>query len=525
MSSSRQDHRRFSHLFWLTLCALTTAIIAPLIPLGIRAHQQRAVARAFDQSGILVRNRELAPEWVIRAAQYVNDDARDWLSEVTAIEHFAGEIDDSQLRLLRGLTSLEELRIYGESLTDARMVHLRGLSGLKRLELTNVSLTDRGISQLAGLHSLEELDIGGTGISDEGLRSLSGLQSLQRLNLESTLITEAGLRHLESLPNLRAVQCDETPIYLELCEALSRGDVDWIKAAITRTPKLICSVDYHDYTLLHLAVEQMNFSPEIVRTFIDAGMDLEATTAAGYGHTVLEHAAILSRFPQDDVDSRVHFLLDYGANYTMLAAIGRDDLARVRELASGSFPLNEQRSHIEDAISLGRATVVDILIEKWKFNLDQRDVAGFPFVCRATEYPEVLIVLLERGANPDLTVERDHFCCFSFASTEIVEGGTALHEAAAKGYSTSAELLLVRGANINARDSLGQTPLMQAVAHGRIAVLQVLVLHGADPTICDAHGETAITLAQEHAESSPLFWKSLIEFLQTRGKSELAALQ
>lgn len=60
-----------------------------------------------------------------------------------------------------------------------------------------------------------------------------------------------------------------------------------------------------------------------------------------------------------------------------------------------------------------------------------------------------------------------------------VGGLTALMRAAARGHKEAVDLLLARGAAVDARDSFGNTALMYACARGHSAVVEALVGAGA----------------------------------------------
>ena len=58
--------------------------------------------------------------------------------------------------------------------------------------------------------------------------------------------------------------------------------------------------------------------------------------------------------------------------------------------------------------------------------------------------------------------------------------GTFLHWAAAGGQNEIVELLIAKGADVNAKDYRVRTPLHSAAAHGHKEVAKLLIIHGAD---------------------------------------------
>jgi 26S proteasome non-ATPase regulatory subunit 10 len=69
-------------------------------------------------------------------------------------------------------------------------------------------------------------------------------------------------------------------------------------------------------------------------------------------------------------------------------------------------------------------------------------------------------------------------------------GLTPLFDAASRGHVEIAQMLLERGAVIDARDDDGETSLHMAVEAGRIQVAQLLLKHGADVNARDKSGKT-----------------------------------
>jgi len=78
--------------------------------------------------------------------------------------------------------------------------------------------------------------------------------------------------------------------------------------------------------------------------------------------------------------------------------------------------------------------------------------------------------------------------------------------AAANGNTETVQSLLNRGADINAKDSNGQTALMRAAYEGHLDIVQLLLEYDADINITDEDGWTALQYAQEfeHFEISNL---------------------
>jgi Ankyrin repeats (many copies) len=98
--------------------------------------------------------------------------------------------------------------------------------------------------------------------------------------------------------------------------------------------------------------------------------------------------------------------------------------------------------------------------------------------------------------------------------------GTPLSLAVWRGHKEVVELLLAKGADVNARDTYGQTPLSEAVSSpymaeaNRLPILELLLAHGADISGTDSHGKTPVRLATENGR------KEVAEFLRQHGGRE-----
>ena len=131
------------------------------------------------------------------------------------------------------------------------------------------------------------------------------------------------------------------------------------------------------------------------------------------------------------------------------------------------------RTLLHDAAGSGNLPLVELL-----FDLGAADVAldenSRPLLycvgneCSGSEGGRMVRVLLER-TKADVNEVYDVKAC------------TALHMAARRGNVHVIEALLDAGANIECRDSLGDTPLRRAVNCNKVAAAKLLLARGADP--------------------------------------------
>jgi uncharacterized protein len=101
--------------------------------------------------------------------------------------------------------------------------------------------------------------------------------------------------------------------------------------------------------------------------------------------------------------------------------------------------------------------------------------------------PAAVELLLDRGAEVD-----------AFGRGWMT--GTALHSAVSRKSSSIAKRLLDAGANPNARQSAGWTPLHSAAHQGDVASLDLLLAAGADPSATNDEGRSVLQLAEERGD-------------------------
>ena len=114
---------------------------------------------------------------------------------------------------------------------------------------------------------------------------------------------------------------------------------------------------------------------------------------------------------------------------------------------------------------------------------------------------DVMELLLKRGANIE-------------AATQM--GMRPLHMAALGSMREAAVLLVAQGAEINPRDAGGQQPLHLAVSSNSYHVARVLLRRGADPTTGNYDGKTPLDLAREIGESGVGLKEMLEHYAHTR---------
>lgn len=159
------------------------------------------------------------------------------------------------------------------------------------------------------------------------------------------------------------------------------------------------------------------------------------------------------------------------------------DPALVRERYAG-------RTLLHAASAQGNLTMVELLLRLGADPNAQDGGGHTPLYCLANEYRasdggDVVRALAQSGANVN--------------ANDGVKHCTALHMAARRGNLEIAEALLDCGADIDARDSLGDTPLRRSVNCDQIQVASLLLAKGADVGSIGNKGLTPLLAARTGA--------------------------
>lgn len=186
------------------------------------------------------------------------------------------------------------------------------------------------------------------------------------------------------------------------------------------------------------------------------------------------------------MESRNATMLEYAREKIM------DDPALLRERYAG-------RTLLHKASALGDLAMVELLL---RLGADPNvpDGGGHtPLYSLANEYSgscggDVVLALARSGANVN--------------ANDGVKRCTALHMAARRGNRETAGALLDCGADLDARDSLGETPLRRAVNCNKIQVADLLLARGANVHSIGSKGLTPLLAARSSA---------MKELLRSRG--------
>ena len=184
----------------------------------------------------------------------------------------------------------------------------------------------------------------------------------------------------------------------------------------------------------------------------------------------LEGSTALLLAAENERQATVGFLLAKGADPNLPGRSG------VTALAAAAFKGNDR--------------IVELLIKRGaEANIVDRTGKAAVTYAAARSFTEVVRRLLDAGVDPKRSYGNDLTALMWAAGHEDGVNARAAVE--------TIDLLLDRGAAIDASDNRGQTALMIAAELGRAPVVEVLLRRGADRTMVDKAGKRAI----DHATS------------------------
>jgi ankyrin repeat protein len=119
-------------------------------------------------------------------------------------------------------------------------------------------------------------------------------------------------------------------------------------------------------------------------------------------------------------------------------------------------------------------------------------------------HKDVVQFLIAKGADVNLTTTAQIITAMKMSAgfsgtAEIYSiGSTALIFASEHGHKEVVQLLLSKGAKVNAKTDWGDTALLNASAYGHKEVVQMLLAKGADVNIKTQNGATALSVASRN---------------------------
>lgn len=267
---------------------------------------------------------------------------------------------------------------------------------------------------------------------------------------------------INSLRILEAVRPAEYARNYGVIESLLKKGADPHCKTSRGDSYLSCAIFYGDVSL--------------VKILLDKGADPNESI---FGQPTLAHAALCG-YPEI-----VTMLLDNGA-----CVEGRDKYDRRTALsfAAQASPRLHGYSHTSRR---DYALVVEILLHKGADPLsrDNSDRTPLYYAIWSKQY-DLVKLMLDSGVHPDCIISRDG-CC--------------LHVAAMSGSTEIVDLLLSRGASVDAKHNRFQrTPLSYAAAHGKYEVAKMLLDKGAYPDSTDYFGSTPLAYAAENGKEEVL---------------------
>ena len=162
---------------------------------------------------------------------------------------------------------------------------------------------------------------------------------------------------------------------------------------------------------------------------------------------------------------------------------------------------NNLKTPLHYAVMSGSTHLVLVLLN-WRVNITLKDIHGHSALYYALEnnrfdLAECILEIIGKIRRPSHKRETISF------SKQIIDhqGRTPLHKIISLKIFDSIPILVDKGANVNAVDSLGETPLLLSCKFGYIDAVQLLLNCNADPLITSGGGKNAIELSIHKEES------------------------
>lgn len=307
---------------------------------------------------------------------------------------------------------------------------------------------------------------------------------------EQTATIENISAMVEANPDLVFAKDENGLTLLHHCARMEENGVNLARFLLTKSPDL-AAVDKHQRTAFHFAA--LYDLPEFARLLLQTDPTL-ANTQDSKGNTPL-HTAII-----DHSSETLRMLLRFNAdtsikNYkdktSLQLALSKERPDLVRILLRGNLD-PDSRTAIKSGLLLQKfigdyngtrdettsAVECARLLLTAGSDITIRNEFGHTLLHLAIreERTQIARMLLKKGADIN--------------AADTLYQSTPLHYAADGRDTTGIRLLLAHGGNINARNNEGQTPLHIAADGQNHEIIRYLLSAGADPEIVDNEGNT-----------------------------------
>jgi ankyrin repeat protein len=283
---------------------------------------------------------------------------------------------------------------------------------------------------------------------------------------------------------------NQAELSADLFKAIRDGDRTAVKVLLRHGADVNARDEDAATALMHAAADA---DLPMMKVLLEEGADVNATSKSG---------ATALLWALHDVD-KVKLLLEHGAKNLDEALVGGADIPGatpvLKLLAEYGANLQYSKSGFTPLMAASRAgnlNAVRYLIDRGA-DVRARTKSGYTALYGAASWPgnaAIIQTLLEHGADANAEVE---------VSQPIHELFTPVLAATMHGDADSLERLLAKGGNVNRQGrNYGPTPLIMAATTGSEATIRLLLRAGADLNAKDALGNTPLKWARRRGETS-----------------------
>jgi len=250
-------------------------------------------------------------------------------------------------------------------------------------------------------------------------------------------------------------------------------------------------------TPLLFAVRDGNF--EVTKMLLDHGADIHCSSG---NHTSPIVLALING--QVGLAS---YLLERGADpnaaddYGRAALFATVDLRNLNQLdadlsTDGKNPLDLMKTLLKKGVNVNAKTDTVPVHGLMQFDASWVNFDGQSTFVRAalSGDVEVMRLLLENGANPNIPTKHGSTALMAAAGMNWVPGQTYSHSEAE--YLEAVKLCLEHGGDVNAANAYGLTAMHAAANRGMLSIIQILADHGSQLDAKDKVGRTPMTFAE-----------------------------